>query len=645
MKLTMTILVVALFWGCTRHSDPEVDRSTVARVWNEQLLSLIRVDFARPPVHARNLFHLSAAMFDAWAVFDGKATPYLLGRNVNGFMCAFNGFQSRSDLNAARREAISYAAYRVLSHRFSANASARANALALVQLPATLEALGYSPAVTTTDYAGGSAAALGNYIAQCIVAYGLQDGSNELGNNQNRFYTPINNALDPRLPGNPFIKDPNRWQPLLLDGFVDQSGNVIPGRENPFLGAEWGLTQPFALSGNDRSRFVRDGAEYVVYLDPGRPPQSSPDGGGTTAAYAWNFSLVSVWSSHLDPKDGVMWDISPAARGGPQVLPATPGEYSNFYKLIDGGDSSSGHSVNPFTGQPYETQIVPRGDFTRVVAEFWADGPDSETPPGHWFKLFNQISDHPALAKRVGGKGERVDNLQWDIKGYFALGGAMHDSAIGAWSIKGWYDSVRPLSALRFMAAQGQSSDPALEAYSPRGIKLVPGLIELVNLGDPLAGVAGQNKGKIKVLAWRGPSFVDDPKAGNAGVGWILAENWWPYQRPNFVTPPFGGFISGHSTFSRAAAEVVTLLTGDEYFPGGLGEHHVNKNAYLVFERGPSVDLTLQWATYRDAAAQSSLSRIWGGIHPPVDDVAGRRIGEYIGVSAFALAERHFGGL
>ncbi len=53
-----------------------------------------------------------------------------------------------------------------------------------------------------------------------------------------------------------------------------------------------------------------------------------------------------------------------------------------------------------------------------------------------------------------------------------------------------------------------------------------------------------------------------------AGSDWILAENWWPYQRPSFVTPPFAGYTSGHSTFSRAAAEVLTDITGDEYFPG-----------------------------------------------------------------------------
>jgi hypothetical protein len=88
----------------------------------------------------------------------------------------------------------------------------------------------------------------------------------------------------------------------------------------------------------------------------------------------------------------------------------------------------------------------------------------------------------------------------------------------------------------------------------------------------------------------------------------------------------------------------LTLLTGDAYFPGGIGEYHIQKNAFLRFEEGPSVDLTLQWATYRDAADQTSLSRIWGGIHPPADDIPGRLIGARIGVRAFRLAARYFKG-
>ncbi|MCH1522183.1 MAG: vanadium-dependent haloperoxidase, partial [Arenicellales bacterium] len=147
-----------------------------------------------------------------------------------------------------------------------------------------------------------------------------------------------------------------------------------------------------------------------------------------------------------------------------------------------------------------------------------------------------------------------------------------------------------------------------------------------------------------KLLAWRGPDAIEDPETDVAGVDWILAENWWPYQRPSFVTPPFAGYVSGHSTYSRAAAEVLTLITGDEYFPGGMSGFEVERDEFLVFEDGPSVDMTLEWAKYYDASDQCSLSRIWGGIHPPADDIPGRLIGREIGPRAFAEARVYFDG-
>ena len=73
-----------------------------------------------------------------------------------------------------------------------------------------------------------------------------------------------------------------------------------------------------------------------------------------------------------------------------------------------------------------------------------------------------------------------------------------------------------------------------------------------------------------------------------------------------------------------------------------MGEFHVKKNEFLVFEEGPSVNMTLQWATYRDASDQTSLSRIWGGIHPPIDDIPGRLIGEKIGINAYKKAITYF---
>jgi hypothetical protein len=50
----------------------------------------------------------------------------------------------------------------------------------------------------------------------------------------------------------------------------------------------------------------------------------------------------------------------------------------------------------------------------------------------------------------------------------------------------------------------------------------------------------------------------------------------------------------------------------------------------------------LQWARYYDAADQCSLSRIWGGIHPPQDDLPARLIGEKVGTEAFDFGIRYF---
>ena len=640
----LSVLALRAFWfPLPVAAQPADTQHSVAREWNEALLHAIRNDFARPTVHARNLFHTSAAMYDAWTVFDATAGPYFLGKTVRQYTCDFEGFQPAQDTVAAREEAISFAAYRLLTHRFSRSPGADDSQ---ARFDSLMVELGYDQADTSKVYQDGSAAGLGNYIAACIIDFGLQDGANERADYGNRNYSPRNLALVPTLPGNQTMSDPNRWQPLSLD-FIDQAGNPIPIRVPPFLGAEWGQVSPFALTSENLTFYERRGQTYWVYHDPGPPPYLLPEiGEDLSEEYAWGFALVALWSSHLDPSDGAMIDISPGALGNldSAFFPRTIEELRFFYNDTEGGDPGRGYYLNPVTRMPYEPQIVPLGDYARVLAEFWADGPDSETPPGHWYTILNYVHDHPLFERRFEGVGDIIEPLEWDVKAYFMLGGAVHDAAVAAWGIKGWYDYVRPISAIRYMADQGQRSDSTLASYSPAGIPLVPGFIELVEAGDSLAGPEDEHVGKIKLYAWKGPDFIEEPAEDVAGVDWILAEHWWPYQRPSFITPPFAGYISGHSTFSRAAAEILTMLTGDPFFPGGLGEFIAPANDFLVFERGPSVDITLQWATYRDASDQTSLSRIWGGIHPPVDDIPGRLIGEQIGNDAFALARRYFLG-
>ncbi len=338
--------------------------------------------------------------------------------------------------------------------------------------------------------------------------------------------------------------------------------------------------------------------------------------------------IVIRRSSELSATDGVEIDIPPATSGNRPL----------------GTHSDQGYVANPATGEPYAPNLVRRGDYARVLAEFWADGPSSETPPGHWNVLANQVSDDPRLEKRLGGAGPLTDDLEWDVKLYVALNGGVHDAAIAAWGAKAAYDYVRPISIIRFLGGEGQSSDPSGPAYSPSGLPLEPGLVELVTAestapGERHAHLAGR-EGEIAIFAWsaRGGESGHQP-----GVAWIPAVEWMPYQASTFVTPAFAAYVSGHSTFSRSAAEVLTAFTGSPYFPGGLGTHHVSDD-FLDFDTGPSEAITLQWATYQDAADEAGISRLWGGIHVPADDFAGRIMGERIGQDSFDLATRYFDG-
>jgi len=627
---------------CTEPVDYPVVATdhSMARQWNEMLLESIRGDFARPTVHARNLWHSSMLMWDAWAVMEPTACPSFLGQDYAGFVADFDGFTPASDVATARDEAIAYGMYRLLKHRF---ASAPQASTLGTGYDVHMATLGYDIAFTSTDYSTGDGRALGNYLAEQLIAFGLQDGANEQSGYANTSYTPVNPALIVDLPGNETVVDMNRWQPLTLDLFIDQSGNAIPGETPPFLSPEWGQVTPWALNDADLASYSREGFEYKVYHDPGQPALHAMDGSGTSDIYVDGHSMVALWSGMLDPTDGVMWDISPASIGNRSNYPTTLETYASLYDATNGGSPSPGHSVNPTTGAAYAPNMVPRGDYARVLAEFWADGPDSETPPGHWFTILNYVNDHPQLVKQFQGQGDVLSDLEWDVKSYLALGSAMHDCAISAWGVKGWYDTSRPITAIRGMAELGQSTDPAAANYHPGGLPLVAGSIETVEAGDPLAGPGGENVGKIKLWAWKGSSAINNVDTEFAGVGWVLAESWEPYQRPSFVSPNFAGYVSGHSTFSRAAAEVLTAFTGDAYFPGGMGSFLAPANEFLVFEDGPSVDVELQWATYRDASDECSLSRIYGGIHPYFDDVPGRLMGIEIGLDAFDRAATFFG--
>jgi len=198
------------------------------------------------------------------------------------------------------------------------------------------------------------------------------------------------------------------------------------------------------------------------------------------------------------------------------------------------------------------------------------------------------------------------------------------------------------------MGSFGQSSDESLPAYHPLGLPLEPGLVEIITADSVQSGERHEHLaayvGEIAVLSWL--THPADPTTEYSGVGWLRAVDWWPYQARDFVSPAFAGYTSGHSGFSRAAAEVLTRLSGSRYFPGGLATFEIGPNGpgyRLVFEYGPSEVLELQWASYYDAADEAGESRIWGGIHPSFDDYPGRIIGSAVGITASQRAEQLFG--
>jgi hypothetical protein len=383
---------------------------SIARVWDERALAAIRVDTPHPPAQARNYFSLSVCMYDAWAAYDPAAVGYV-----------YRGKHTAPDIAVARSEAISYAAWRLLKER---HVYSRTAAATLAADDAQMVALGYDTNNVSRDVS--TPAGVGNSVYDAVSAWFINDGSRQTNG------TPYNPASPATLPiaypdappppaGNGYVytnpamavsfegitdgKDPahtvvdiNHWQRLQIVNAVDQNG-FPQGPVQPYLGAQWLGVRPFALARTDSTK---------PWIDPGPPPYF---GGATHAQFVKEVVAVITADSQLTPDDGVTMDISPGAFGNNSLEFA--GDYGNGnFEIYDG----HGRPNNPVTGQPYASNVVKRGDFARVLAEFWADGPASETPPGHWNVLANYLADHPLLVKRIGGTGPVVDDLEWDVK-------------------------------------------------------------------------------------------------------------------------------------------------------------------------------------------------------------------------------------
>src|SRR5438093_3134314 len=138
--------------------------NSVARVWNERALAAIRADTPHPPAQARNLFSLSVCMYDAWAAYD-----------TNGAVgCVYRCKHTASDVAAARREAISYAAYQILKERHFYSRTAT-NTLAADE--AQMTALGYDTNNISRDTS--TPAGIGNSVYDAVSAWFINDGARQ----------------------------------------------------------------------------------------------------------------------------------------------------------------------------------------------------------------------------------------------------------------------------------------------------------------------------------------------------------------------------------------------------------------------------------------------------------------------------------
>ncbi|HXZ03032.1 MAG TPA: vanadium-dependent haloperoxidase [Stellaceae bacterium] len=217
-------------------------------------------------------------------------------------------------------------------------------------------------------------------------------------------------------------------------------------------------------------------------------------------------------------------------------------------------------------------------DEQKVIADYWADGPNSTYPPGHWCTFADFVSQRDR------------HSLDDDVKMFFALANALLDASIAAWDAKRAYESVRPVTAIRYL-------------YSDQ-----------------------------KIRGWAGP--------GQSNVE-MLGKDWQPFQDPGAPTPPFPEFVSGHSSFSAAAAEILKAYTGSDIF--GMQVTIPAGSSRIEPGVTPKNAVTLSWATFTDAADQAGISRRFGGIHFKSGDLAGREMGRKVSREVWKKASYYFG--
>lgn len=249
-----------------------------------------------------------------------------------------------------------------------------------------------------------------------------------------------------------------------------------------------------------------------------------------------------------------------------------------------------------------QTLAGERSGEQKAIVEYWADGPFSYLPPGHFGELA-----HFVVAR---------DQLSTDdsIKLFFVLHNASFDAGIVIWHLKYIYDYVRPITAVRFIK-RGQS------------------IFSWGGPGTPWDTEIEQSTGK--------------PRGYNR---WMQGEDWLPYNPTNNphhpLTPAFPEYVSGHSGFSAASAQALKMFTGSPDF-GYVATYDPYGAAWQpTLVESPELIGIHRWLypSFVSAANQAGWSRRYGGIHFEDGDLVARQIGKHIGHLSWERALYYFNG-
>jgi hypothetical protein len=215
----------------------------------------------------------------------------------------------------------------------------------------------------------------------------------------------------------------------------------------------------------------------------------------------------------------------------------------------------------------------------KAVVEFMRDGPRSTGQSGHWLRFAEDVS-----------RRDR-HTLDQDVKLFFAVANVAMDAFIAAWEAKRYYDTVRPWTLVR------------------------------VYYGDK------------DIDGWSGPG---------KGVAKMKGDAWHPYSPDTFITPPFPGYVSGHSTVSAACAKMLELFTGNDSF--GFIERRRAGSLTEPDADCPKCDVELALPTFTATAEMAGISRVMGGYHIQADNIEGLRLGQKVAELEWPRIRAYFEG-